>query len=775
MPSRGRSRGRSERSNDSRSRRLRSRRSGTRQRHRRSVSRSGCRRRQRRHSSSCTSTASSSIAESRSRSRHRSKKTRRSESSSKRGQPSRGGVTTPEQSSDALSPRIAGLLESAGLSADILRNHQVLTLRDFAYGWDAEEVLLWDRGFEWSQLHKQAVHLAEIGARCAAKAVLWRQEQMPVPAATVFTALAKTKLHQRPSAGSESSARWSRKQVFVSPAALPATAVPSERKRAETLATQVVLLLQEHHVHSTRCEQVASCPEDLKQEMFALFVSKLTSYSPETLRSALAAWRRWSVWCSKRKPPVPVLPAKALHLALFTQSVFRGDDVQRRNAGGPGAVQTVVSGLKFLAEHLGLNVDAGDSLLRVSIAAAPSRLRRLPEHFLLRDFAVFEHLAESQNEVVSFLALCALANSYGGPRFRHMQRSHPDFVRHDELVCLCSQGKVRRGGAPAPPFQWLIPANGIWVRNLAGSLETKWKAITGGMATFLIPALTPYKAPVMRATGFALVPMSAAAWQSTLRALVQLGPPSWCLRPVEPPATKSGRRALATAAQAMGMPLHERLALGNWQDDLAAEPSARFAAPAGSHPVRYAGEDVKLQAQSLAKNKIIAALRAAARNCGEEDIPSWTWGGPLPALLQTLEGTTELAPRHPAFQTLTAPTLQAPALVRAAVANADEPDARPDAEATSLSSSDSSSDDTASEASEAESLEWCLPQGAPEAKLRRAHPTKLTMLGFRRPACCSVSKEPLVGSSFELAMKRHGEHQWCPRCAADLFVRAGEM
>ena len=54
---------------------------------------------------------------------------------------------------------------------------------------------------------------------------------------------------------------------------------------------------------------------------------------------------------------------------MFLSAVQRGDGIKRRNAGGAGAVATVLAGLKFLHDHLGLQMALDDELVKAPQAS----------------------------------------------------------------------------------------------------------------------------------------------------------------------------------------------------------------------------------------------------------------------------------------------------------------------------------------------------------------------------------------------------------------------
>ena len=132
-------------------------------------------------------------------------------------------------------------------------------------------------------------------------------------------------------------------------------------------------------------------------------------------------------------------------------------------------------------------------------------------------------------------ALSVLAMLYGSPRFRHAQRSRPVALVDQGVVFECFRGKTRKKGRQAPSFCWTMPLNGVWSEGLAQRLWHVWHSVLGKDATFLVPALSPFRAPVDKATGFAKVPMSAGAFVANLRLVLSFTPAEWPERPIAPP------------------------------------------------------------------------------------------------------------------------------------------------------------------------------------------------------------------------------------------------
>ena len=58
-------------------------------------------------------------------------------------------------------------------------------------------------------------------------------------------------------------------------------------------------------------------PSELVANLKSVYVQRFNSFSPGTLRLALAAWTRWKAWLDKHHPRAKPLPAESITVALF--------------------------------------------------------------------------------------------------------------------------------------------------------------------------------------------------------------------------------------------------------------------------------------------------------------------------------------------------------------------------------------------------------------------------------------------------------------------------
>ena len=285
----------------------------------------------------------------------------------------------------------------------------------------------------------------------------------------------------------------------------------------------------------------------------------------------------------------------------------------------------MVSGLKFLRDHLGFDMSLDDELVSAPADVVPAAPLKQAFPFTARDLWVFETLVHSSNHVQRYLGMAAAVLAYSGIRFKHAQRSK--FVSKMNLAwkLSCSKGTSRRARRCPPPFDWAMPIAGVWQATLGDLFFQHWDRSCSRQWTFLVPALRPYRTSLADPTGFAPVPMNTSAWQHILQQFVTLSPAAWGPRTEQLPTTHSGRRMFASAAECMKMPVLDRLALGCWVDTIDSDNSR----VPSSMPVCYADESVKFVSQQRVKSSVVLAIRAAvaehAETCTFQSLGPNSW------------------------------------------------------------------------------------------------------------------------------------------------------
>ena len=313
---------------------------------------------------------------------------------------------------------------------EALLQANVFTLRDFAYGLDKTDLLRWPHSRLWMTLHDQACRVMDSAAIARGRLRFAQQASLPAVAASVQP---HPVAHVRPEGRLREAAT-----LEVATTSCPTSrVVPSETSRAHTLASNLVELL-----FSSRAGQMQECNQHMQSQARDLLRAKYATYSPDTLRNAVAAWRRWSAWCERQTPRLPPLPMQAVPAAMFLSSVQRGEGVKRRNAGGPGAVGTVLSGLKFLRDHLGLHMHLDDELVSAPADAEPPKPLKQAPPFTIRDLGCFERLTSSPSQIFRYLGSAAALLTYSGVRFKHAQRSSFVSELEGSLRLRCSRGKT---------------------------------------------------------------------------------------------------------------------------------------------------------------------------------------------------------------------------------------------------------------------------------------------------------------------------------------------
>ena len=306
----------------------------------------------------------------------------------------------------------------------------------------------------------------------------------------------------------------------------------------------------------------------------------LVNFSTKSLKTHLAAWRRWTRWCNSRTtdPPDPVAPAR-LHVSTFLQSI-RGN--------GPTAAMGVISGLQWFEEHIGtpFHTDAPQLASFWSRAAdvQPSKKRRSGQaevpppsvfHRLLIFLSLQRGVPAAVNTPSIFVAL-VLTVLIGCVRFAHAQVSRVNRVTARFILFRCEAGKRKVDGVQEP-FNWAVPrvlAPGIDLWHFLGPLYDLMPD-----CSFVFPDLMVGKwSGLGKDTRWVQQAMTyerfSRLWRGLLTSL------NFCEVWISSYTTYSLRRWLPTIAGALKFSREQKQAIGNWVEvPEAAEKDSRAIYP----------------------------------------------------------------------------------------------------------------------------------------------------------------------------------------------------
>ena len=205
-------------------------------------------------------------------------------------------------------------------------------------------------------------------------------------------------------------------------------------------------------------------------------------------------------------PRPPPLPAQASYLSVFLVFVGRGDKTTKASKsgklkGGGGAARSVLNGLVFLRDHLELQLPVDDTDVRSSGVDAPVARRGQATPASPQVLRALGTLAASRNKIVSFFAQATIVMIRGGLRFEHSRRSTLESCSEDGAWFVCSMGKKRKDGQPAPPFRFYVPevrtSTGPFPKGLVSNYCARLRRLFKD-AKFMQPALWPPSASVFR-------------------------------------------------------------------------------------------------------------------------------------------------------------------------------------------------------------------------------------------------------------------------------------
>ena len=468
----------------------------------------------------------------------------------------------------------------------------------------------------------------------------------------------------------------------------------------------------------------------------------LAAFEVGTLAGAARAWRRFSLWCSERVPPVQPLPAPAIRITVFVDAIFEGTAASqnRRNAGGFGAARSVVFGLQFLEQKLGLplEINTKELLLLGDRASVRSRQSALLQPGAIRRL---EEWALSSDGVKSLLAAAACILTYACLRFKHGQRSRAPFTVNGIAQSICSRGKSGR----RDPFTWVVPVRGVFVSDLPELYRTRMAQAGLKDVPFVVPAL-PKGVRLEQAKEVRNAPMSRQAFQRILKKLIELGPgeqPGSFAVDTSGVTTRGMRRLCASVALATGVSAADATALGNWMDKMPSEGSKTGASLGASMSFRYMDDAMKIAAQHRVKTWVLAGIR---RVVAAPESRVWTWD--QTEALQLLAATDSAS-----AGSCTVRPVECESTGSSSDSSACE----------SMSGSSSSSEEMDGRIYERSLVEW-VTAVASDARLHIVNETS----DQHHPKCGAKITDRDVGVGADLAESMHPEKNWCGRCAKHL-------
>ena len=184
------------------------------------------------------------------------------------------------------SPRLAALAAGIGIPHHRLDALGITGVRDMAFGWDEDEIAA-QLGHCGRRLHSSALFLAE----GALQTRVWNEvrgrtgQPPPLPIPTLQAPAARLPAREalRP----------------LQPGLRVARSVPIhsagtdfEANLARALAAPVLDILKANLQHSTKGRQILDATTEHAEQFLIVTGDFLASFSPDSLRAALAAWRR---------------------------------------------------------------------------------------------------------------------------------------------------------------------------------------------------------------------------------------------------------------------------------------------------------------------------------------------------------------------------------------------------------------------------------------------------------------------------------------------------
>jgi len=476
-----------------------------------------------------------------------------------------------------------------------------------------------------------------------------------------------------------------------------------------------------------------------------------TKFDHRGMQHAAAVWARWLAWRAEQ----PKVDGEAAAPDPLSLAVFL-DDVAGK---GTTAVWGVLTGLKWLANHIGMQALPLDSPLLIEHSAPGTRhVQRHAKDLTARAWRHLIHVASQDAGAVSLIAKTVLFMVASSLRFRHAQRLVFIQALCDTrtLVIEVTRGKVRKGA----PFRVAVPTH-VGPGNPV-LLELYSELMTGTQNPgYLIPdvdlrkggGLSPESEVKNR-------PMTYAKFMGCVRAILMAEPLSLILADARDVTSCSLRRKLPTAADCLRLDMEKRDELGDWRETprIGGETQRRAKEPMA---VRYSA--AKLESAAQTRRVCLLAMSRVEPGQMEEDTLR-RMARKVPAMYQEV-----LNAEWGTKQARAEPEDQANASDDSSASGKGSTD---DATSGTGSGSDSGTD-APDLSAQAQETEWVLPQG-PKTKL---HLCRCDDDEHGNPIPWCRRSAFKWGSQKGIGIQSATEtgREWSPRCRGELVRRGIEV
>ena len=195
-------------------------------------------------------------------------------------------------------------------------------------------------------------------------------------------------------------------------------------------------------------------------------------------------------------------------------------------------------------------------------------------------------------------------------RYVHVQRSTIEEVTDTMIRGLASRSKSRVKGKRRP-FQWSAPCKGLSGFDLGTHIQSylRHAAARQPLPRFILFDFLPARTPLSAVSAFAPAAMSMSRFLYFSSSLFESDPLRLSKHEVSEITTYSARRVLPSIADAAGLSVTERLAVGGWSDSAPDGSSMSTHARRMAMPVRYSEQ--KLVVAASIRSDLVVRAKAA--------------------------------------------------------------------------------------------------------------------------------------------------------------------